>query len=122
MSCTPSKAGRRVLQDVAVNVSGTPTKLHCPTPTKVGSRAIFPIEEQENEDRLRGSSIGRKRTIDEVDCAVSRTDIARPALGERVGTRDNEMLLTCSETAKQNTTSGGKVMVSLNECCGRVYH
>ncbi|KAI9770082.1 MAG: hypothetical protein M1840_003532 [Geoglossum simile] len=113
MSCTPSKVGRRVLQDVAVNVSGTPTKPLRLSPTKIDNRAVFfPIEEQENEDRLRGSSIGKKRTIDKVDCAVSRADIARPALGERVETRGNEKTLARHKITKPNTTNGGKDMTS----------
>ncbi|KAI9862766.1 MAG: hypothetical protein M1813_004262 [Trichoglossum hirsutum] len=96
MACTPSKSVRRVLQDVAVNVSGTPSKLCTSSPNKSTNRAVFPTEERENEGRLRGPFAGRKRTIDEVDGAVSRADIARPAMDERVSTPSHHLLI-CDE-------------------------
>ncbi|KAH0564847.1 hypothetical protein GP486_001769 [Trichoglossum hirsutum] len=104
MACTPTKSIRRVLQDVAVNVSGTPSKLCSGSSTMNGNKAVFSIEERENEGRLRGPFAGRKRTIDEVDGAVSEADIARPALDERVSTRSHNMLI-CGETANATDNS-----------------
>jgi hypothetical protein len=110
MPCTPSKSARRVLQDVAVNVSGTPSKFHRSSPAKSGIKAAVPIEDQENEGRLRGSFIGRKRTISEVDGAVSTADIARPVIGEHMATRGNQTLV-CEEMT--NFVNGDESVVSL---------